>query len=113
MAVQRPSWVGKGNYYTPHGVQIRSVRKYASSSTSSPSPFRAQHGLLIRDSLSLSRYRDQSNQNMTLHYLSNGSCSLRISVFKQEYFIPGILILKVLSPRAAPFVLCTSLARRC
>lgn len=66
MAVQRPSWAGKGNYYTQHGVQIRSVRK------------------------------DQSNQNMTLHYLSNGSCSLRISVFKQEYFIPGILILKAL-----------------
>ncbi len=42
---------------------------------------------------------------MTLHYLSNGSCSLRISVFKQEYFIPGILILKVLWPRTAPFVL--------
>ncbi|EKM59942.1 uncharacterized protein PHACADRAFT_115318 [Phanerochaete carnosa HHB-10118-sp] len=62
----RPSFTNRGPSYTPHAVQIRCVRP------------------------------DQTSVTNTLHYLSNGSATLRFSWRKQEYVIPIMLILKAL-----------------
>ncbi|GJE87475.1 DNA-directed RNA polymerase I subunit RPA2 [Phanerochaete sordida] len=62
----RPSFTNRGPSYTPNAVQIRCVRP------------------------------DQTGVTNTLHYLSNGSATLRFSWRKQEYVIPIMLILKAL-----------------
>ena len=41
---------------------------------------------------------DQSTCTITLHYLSNGTLRLRVSVRKQEFMIPLIIVLKALQP---------------
>ena len=62
----RPSFTIRGPSYTPYAVQIRCVRP------------------------------DQTSVTNSLHYLANGSATLRFSWRKQEYMIPVMLILKAL-----------------
>ncbi|KZT29445.1 beta and beta-prime subunits of DNA dependent RNA-polymerase [Neolentinus lepideus HHB14362 ss-1] len=66
IALVRPSWTNRGPSYTPYAVQIRCVRP------------------------------DQTSVTNTLHYLANGSATLRFTWRKQEYVIPIMLILKAL-----------------
>ena len=66
IALNRPSFQGRGPSYTAHAVQIRSVRL------------------------------DQTSVTNTLHYLANGSAMLRFSWRKQEYVVPIMLLLKAL-----------------
>ena len=41
---------------------------------------------------------DQSTCTITLHYLSTGTLRLRLSIRKQEFMIPLIIILRALQP---------------
>ncbi|KAI0254654.1 beta and beta-prime subunits of DNA dependent RNA-polymerase [Lactifluus subvellereus] len=66
IALNRPSFQGRGPSYTAHAVQIRCVRL------------------------------DQTSVTNTLHYLANGSAMLRFSWRKQEYVVPIMLLLKAL-----------------
>jgi DNA-directed RNA polymerase I subunit RPA2 len=66
MGIIRPSFSKRGPKYTEYGVSIRCVRS------------------------------DQSSQTITLHYLSNGECTLRFAYRRQEFLIPVVLILKSL-----------------
>ncbi|KAF8735977.1 hypothetical protein AX14_001120 [Amanita brunnescens Koide BX004] len=66
VSLLRPSFLNRGPSYTQYGVQIRCARS------------------------------DQSTITNTLHYLSNGSATLRFTLRKQEYVIPIMLILKAL-----------------
>jgi DNA-directed RNA polymerase I subunit RPA2 len=66
MAIVRSSFVKRGNLYTKHGIQIRSVRP------------------------------DQTSQTNVLHYLKDGNVTFRFSWRKNEYLIPLVMILKAL-----------------
>ena len=66
MALYRPSFTNRGVAYTPYGCQIRCVRP------------------------------DQTAMTNTVHYLSNGSATLRFAWRKAEYMIPLMLVLKSL-----------------
>ncbi|KIJ56502.1 hypothetical protein M422DRAFT_197419 [Sphaerobolus stellatus SS14] len=66
ISLLRPSFQNRGPSYTQYGVQIRAVRK------------------------------DQTGVTNTLHYLANGSATLRFTWRKQEYMVPVMLILKAL-----------------
>ncbi|KAF8528844.1 hypothetical protein BU17DRAFT_37683 [Hysterangium stoloniferum] len=66
ISIVRPSFTNRGLSYTQYGVAIRCVRA------------------------------DQTSVTNTLHYLSNGSATLRFSWRKQEYLIPVMLVLKAL-----------------
>lgn len=63
----RSSFAQRGPSYTQYGVQIRSVRP------------------------------DQTSVTNTLHYLANGSATLRFTWRKQEYMLPVMLVLKALT----------------
>eukprot|EP00127_Corallochytrium_limacisporum_P003379 Clim_evm7s149 gene=Clim_evmTU7s149 len=65
-AIQRPSFKNRGPGYTEFGVIMRCVRE------------------------------DQTGRTITLHYLSNGSVTLKFMHMKQEYLIPVVLIIKAL-----------------
>lgn len=66
IALNRGSFQKRGEGYTSHGVEIRSVRP------------------------------DQSSMTNALHYLSTGSVTLRFSWRKNEYMIPVMMVLKAL-----------------
>lgn len=66
IALNRGSFQKRGEGYTNHGVEIRSVRP------------------------------DQSSQGNALHYLSTGSVTLRFNWRKNEYMVPVMMILKAL-----------------
>jgi len=66
IALIRPSFANKGPSYSQCAVQIRGVRP------------------------------DQTSVTNTLHYLQNGSATLRFTWRKQEYVVPIMLILKAL-----------------
>lgn len=66
IAFMRPTFVNRGADFTAYAVQMRCVRD------------------------------DLAAQTITLHYLSDGSISLRLLYQKQEFLIPVILILKAL-----------------
>jgi DNA-directed RNA polymerase I subunit RPA2 len=66
LALFRPSFAKRGHSYTPYGCQIRCVRP------------------------------DQSACTNTIHYLSNGSATIRFAWRKVEYMIPLVLVLKAL-----------------
>lgn len=68
MGIARPSFQKRGNFYTNFGTQIRCVRP------------------------------DQSAQTVTVHYLSDGDCTVRFSFRKREYMIPAVLVFKVPIP---------------
>ena len=66
IAILRPTYINRGQYYTGFAVQMRCIRD------------------------------DQFSQTITLHYLTNGEVTLRILYQKQEFLIPVILIIKAL-----------------
>lgn len=66
MAIVRPSFQKRGPNYSPFGVIIRCVRP------------------------------DQSSQTITVHYLTDGSCTLRFAYRKQEYMLPLVMVLRAL-----------------
>lgn len=65
MAIVRPSFVKRGPTYTNFGVMIRCARP------------------------------DQTSHTVTVHYLTDGNCTLRFTYRKQEYMIPLVMVLKV------------------
>lgn len=67
-ALIRPSMQSRGRLYTQFATVIRCVRP------------------------------DQSGVTVTLHYLSDGSCNLRFSCKKQEFFIPALMLLRCFKP---------------
>ena len=64
LAIFRPAFTKRGSLYTPLGIIIRCVRD------------------------------DLYTQSVTLHYLSDGSCSVRFILRRGEIFIPAIILLK-------------------
>lgn len=66
IAFQRPTFINRGKNFTPFAVMMRCVRE------------------------------DFFAQTMTLHYLSDGNCSMRLIYQKQEFLIPAYVLLKAL-----------------
>jgi DNA-directed RNA polymerase I subunit RPA2 len=66
MAIERPSFEGRGSAYTKYGMIMRSVRP------------------------------DQTSQTNVLHYLKDGNVTFRFSWRKAEYLVPVMMILKAL-----------------
>lgn len=66
MAIERPSYTGRGPAYTKFGIQIRCVRP------------------------------DETSQTNVLHYLNDGNITFRFSYRKNEYLIPVMMIMKAL-----------------
>ncbi|XP_064401799.1 DNA-directed RNA polymerase I subunit RPA2-like isoform X3 [Halichondria panicea] len=66
LAIVRPSWKTRGPMYTQYGIIIRCVRK------------------------------DQTAANLTLHYLTDGSCMLQFSRNREMYYVPVVFVLKAL-----------------
>jgi len=66
ISIFRNSFQNRGEAYSPYGVQIRCVRP------------------------------DETAQTNTLHYLINGSVTLRFSWRKSEYMVPVVMVLKAL-----------------
>lgn len=64
IAIFRPAFTNRGSLYTPLAVIIRCVRD------------------------------DLFTQSVTLHYLSDGSCTVRFILRRGEIFVPAIVILK-------------------
>ncbi|CAG5129269.1 unnamed protein product, partial [Candidula unifasciata] len=64
MCLCRGSWKNRGPEYTEYGVSIRCVRE------------------------------DQTSNNLTLHYLQNGTAKLSFGLNKEVFFIPVVLVLK-------------------
>lgn len=67
-ALIRPSMTSRGRLYTQYATVMRCVRP------------------------------DQSAITVTLHYLSDGSCNLRFSCKKQEFFVPATMLLRCFKP---------------
>ena len=67
MAIQRSSYVNRGNSYSDLGVMMRCVRP------------------------------DQTSITMTMHYLNNGGATLRFLCRKQEFLLPVVLVAKCLA----------------
>lgn len=66
LSIHRPSFNRIGAVYSPFATQIRCVRP------------------------------DQTSQTVTLHYLVDGNCNLRLIIGKAEFFIPVVVVLKSL-----------------
>mmetsp|Transcript_36270 Transcript_36270/g.6490 ORF Transcript_36270/g.6490 Transcript_36270/m.6490 type:complete len:136 (+) Transcript_36270:320-727(+) len=66
MSIYRPSFTKRGDGYTALAVQCRCVRD------------------------------DLFTQTVTVHYISDGNCSLRVIMRRGEYFIPAIILLRAL-----------------
>ncbi|TVY52820.1 DNA-directed RNA polymerase I subunit RPA2 [Lachnellula cervina] len=66
MAIERPSFAGRGPAYTKYASIIRSVRP------------------------------DQTSQTNVLHYLNDGNVTFRFSWRKNEYLVPVMMIMKAL-----------------
>ncbi|OQR72842.1 DNA-directed RNA polymerase I subunit RPA2-like [Tropilaelaps mercedesae] len=66
IAMARNGWKNRGAMFSEFGVSLRSCR------------------------------RDQSGQNMVLHYLTNGTVQVMITFRKEVYFVPALLLLKAL-----------------
>lgn len=70
MAITRSAYLNRGPLYTDKGVVMRCARA------------------------------DQSSVTLTLHYLADGSATVRFTVKKQEFFLPVVLVLKALAGAA-------------
>jgi hypothetical protein len=68
MAVTRSAYSNRGPLYSNKGVIMRCVRP------------------------------DQSGVTLTLHYLVDGSATVRFAVRRQEFFLPVVMLLKALTP---------------
>lgn len=71
VAFERGSFVNRGKFFTPYAVQMRCVRE------------------------------DMFAQTLTLHYLSDGNCTLKFIYQKQEFLVPAYVLLKALLPEGA------------
>jgi len=69
MAITRGAYTKRGPLYTDKGVSMRCVRA-----------------------------SDSSSVTLTMHYLSDGSTTVRFAVKKQEFFLPVVILLKALLP---------------
>jgi hypothetical protein len=63
MAITRSAYTNRGPLYSDKGIVIRCARP------------------------------DQSSVTLALHYLTDGSCTVRFAVNKQEFFLPVVLVL--------------------
>lgn len=68
MAITRRAYTNRGPLYSDKGIVIRCMRK------------------------------DQSGVTLTMHYLTDGSATVRFAMRRQEFFLPIIMILKALVP---------------
>jgi hypothetical protein len=68
MAITRGAYTNRGPLYSNKGVVIRCVRP------------------------------DQSGITLTLHYLTDGSATVRFALRRQEFFLPVVMVLKALVP---------------
>jgi DNA-directed RNA polymerase I subunit RPA2 len=68
MAVTRSAYTNRGPLYSNKGIIMRCVRP------------------------------DQSGITLTLHYLEDGSATVRFAVRRQEFFLPVVMLLKALVP---------------
>eukprot|EP00359_Climacostomum_virens_P003308 CAMPEP_0204902980 /NCGR_PEP_ID=MMETSP1397-20131031/3987_1 /ASSEMBLY_ACC=CAM_ASM_000891 /TAXON_ID=49980 /ORGANISM="Climacostomum Climacostomum virens, Strain Stock W-24" /LENGTH=1076 /DNA_ID=CAMNT_0052071557 /DNA_START=38 /DNA_END=3268 /DNA_ORIENTATION=+ len=68
IALNRPAFCNRGTLFTPLAVQVRCVRD------------------------------DLFTQTVTVHYLSDGSASVRFLMRRTEFLIPAIILLKCLKP---------------
>ncbi|CZT06028.1 DNA-directed RNA polymerase I polypeptide 2 [Rhynchosporium agropyri] len=66
MAIERPSFEGRGPAYSKYGMLMRSVRP------------------------------DQTSQTNVLHYLKDGNVTFRFSWRKAEYLVPVMMVMKAL-----------------
>ena len=66
MGIIRPSFKNRGADYTPYAVMVRCVRP------------------------------DGTSQTVALHMLATGGATLRVTISKQEFFIPVLMLLKAL-----------------
>ena len=66
VAFHRPTFINRGRLFTPFAVQMRCVRD------------------------------DLFSQTLTLHYLNDGNCSMRLIYQKQEFLIPIYVLIKAL-----------------
>ncbi|KAL3419108.1 DNA-directed RNA polymerase I subunit rpa2-like protein [Phlyctema vagabunda] len=66
MAIERPSFTGRGPSYSKYGIMIRCVRP------------------------------DQTSQSNVLHYLTDGNVTFRFSWRKNEFLVPVMMIMKAL-----------------
>lgn len=66
LAIRRSAYTNRGPKYTNMGCYIRCIRP------------------------------DTSSQTVTVHYLKDGTCTLRFSYRRQEFFLPVVLLLKAL-----------------
>ncbi|RDW85230.1 DNA-directed RNA polymerase subunit beta [Coleophoma cylindrospora] len=66
MAIERPSFQGRGPAYSKYGILMRSVRP------------------------------DQTSQSNVLHYLNDGGVTFRFSWRKAEYLVPVMMVMKAL-----------------
>lgn len=66
LAIKRSAYRNRGAYFTEYAIMMRCARL------------------------------DQSTCSVTLHYLSNGAMRMRVSIRKQEFMIPLIVILRAL-----------------
>jgi DNA-directed RNA polymerase I subunit RPA2 len=67
MCVQRSAFKGRGANYSDKAVTMRCAR-----------------------------CTDQSTQTVALHYLNTGACTLRLSIRKQEFLVPLVVLLRAL-----------------
>ena len=68
MAILQPRNIGRGKQYSPYGVEVRGVRP------------------------------DMTTCRNTIHYLNDGNCTFRFNLFKREYLVPVIILLKAFIP---------------
>jgi len=95
LAIKRPAYRNRGTFFT----------EYAIFSLCSLSIRPSRYAVLMRCARS-----DQSTCTITLHYLSNGAMRLRVSIRKQEFMIPLVIILKALQSQMSDRELYTRVA---
>jgi DNA-directed RNA polymerase I subunit RPA2 len=78
LGIQRSSYAKRGHNYSSLATTCRSVRP------------------------------DQSAITVTVHYLTDGNCTVRFSVRKQEFLLPAVLVFKALVDTTGTFVFVTS-----
>lgn len=85
MAVVRQAYQKRGKAYTTYGTTMRCVR---------PDQTRYQTSLL--DFYSVDELTSLTSITVTVHYLNDGTSTLRFAIRKQEFFLPVVLVLKAL-----------------
>ena len=66
LVFNRPSWTKRGTTYTSYGATIRCVAS------------------------------DQTVRNVTVHYLSDGTATVRFTIRRREFLVPAAVMMKAL-----------------